>query len=171
MLKKYFLVTTIILMTVIVLGVISTEASLIKKTPVEKVNVNVDALLDSFISSYQAKDVEKLVNLYASTAKSESRSYSRPAIKQQYLQIFGKQKDVTISGIIIIGGKDSFQLVDANKAVGTINLRITFRKGGQTKSVDTNLNWTIGKPEGGGEWQVLETGKLAIMDDAPAEGH
>lgn len=169
--KKYLFLTAIILMTMILLGAISTEASVIKKLPTDKVNVNVDTLLNSFISSYQAKDIEKLVNLYASTVKSGSRSFSRSDVKQQYLQLFGKQKDLTISGIIIIGGKDTFQMVDSNKAAGTIHLRVTFTKGGQSKNLDTNLNWTIGRPDGEGAWQVLETSKLAIMDDAPAEGH
>lgn len=87
-------------------------------------NVNIDALLDNFTTSYQAGNVDNLVSLYAASIKLGTRTYTRSEIKQQYLQLFGKQKGLTISGIIIVGGRDGFKLVDANKATGTVNLQV-----------------------------------------------
>jgi ketosteroid isomerase-like protein len=165
------IISTIVLVSLFVTNVGLLQAA-IERTPVAlKSMINIDTLLGSFTANYQAKDIEKLVNLYAATVKIGDRVNSRQEVKQQYIQLFGKQKDLNIRGIIIIGGKDGFKPVDSNKATGTLSLRVTISKGGQTQSLDTNLKWTIAKPEGGGEWQIIETSKLMVCDDAPAEGH
>jgi hypothetical protein len=130
-------------------------------------------LLDTFVSYYQAGSSSQLPDLHAAACVVK-RKARKPAdegalqardIRQQYAEIFGKQKDVAIRGIIIIGGVDGFSDLSPGKARGTFVLRFTLEKGGRTFTLDRELTWTVIRPSGGSDWLIAETSDLVALQE------
>jgi hypothetical protein len=123
------------------------------------------ALSESFARFLLAGDSAGMSALYAPSGVAYAgASMTRAEIGQQYALLFGKQKNFTIRGIIIVGGKGAFTEAGKGKATGTITFRFTYVKGGKTVTADKPVRWSLTLPSGGG-WQITEMSDLAALTE------
>jgi hypothetical protein len=114
-------------------------------------------MAENFAAYYQSGDVDGLMKLYAVSVKANNRFYSQRELKSMSIRKSSGNQGATIQGIIIVGGLDGFKAVSPGKFCGTVTFRIAYEVNGKAKSADVPVSWTIAKPEGGGDWRIIET--------------
>lgn len=117
---------------------------------------------EKFAAAYQAGDIDKLLLMYAPSVEVGGKLLTRAQLRERLAKGLAKP-GISIKGIIIVGGLDSFTEVSPGKFSGKIKFQITYEEdegGPQAKSFVSDFPWGIVVHSDGGDWKIVKTDRL-----------